>query len=64
MNEEQTLEKCYTCKHVYQRVNDAEMLYCRCRNGCRYEEFKPKRSTENFERYEDKCAAQNGINAT
>ena len=42
--ESNPLEKCYTCKHVYQRVSDADTLYCRCRKGCRYEEFKPKRS--------------------
>ena len=42
--ESNPMEKCYTCKHVYQRVSDADTLYCRCRKGCRYEEFKPKRS--------------------
>ena len=48
------LEKCYTCKHVYQRVYDADTLYCRCRKGCRYEEFKPKRSTGNTQWHEGK----------
>jgi hypothetical protein len=46
------IEKCYTCKHVYQRVSDADTLYCRCRKGCRYEEFKPKRSGESPRRHE------------
>ena len=41
------LEKCYTCKHVYQRVNGADTLFYRCRRGCKYEEFKPKRSNGN-----------------
>ena len=36
------LEKCYTCKHVYQRVSDADTLYCRCRKECKYEEVKPR----------------------
>jgi len=47
------LEKCYTCKHVYQRVSDADTLYCRCRKGCKYEEFKPKRGNRNLERHEN-----------
>ena len=47
------LEKCMSCKHVYQRIDDADTLYCRCRKGCRYEEFKPRRSNRNLERYED-----------
>jgi hypothetical protein len=46
------IEKCYTCKHVYQRVSDADTLYCRCRKGCRYEEFKPKRSGGSPRRHE------------
>lgn len=46
------LEKCYTCKHVYQRVSDADTLYCRCRKGCRYEEVKPRRSGESPRRHE------------
>lgn len=47
------LEKCMSCKHVYQRIDDADTLYCRCRKGCKYEEFKPRRSNRNLERYED-----------
>ena len=43
----EALEKCYTCKHVYQRIDDADTLYCRCRKGCRYEEVKIRRSTGN-----------------
>ena len=50
--ESNPLEKCYTCKHVYQRVSDADTLYCRCRKGCRYEEFKPKRSNGNSQWHE------------
>ena len=51
--ESNPLEKCYTCKHVYQRVSDADTLYCRCRKGCKYEEFKPKRSNNDSGRHED-----------
>ena len=51
--ESNPLEKCYTCKHVYQRVSDADTLYCRCRKGCRYEEFEPKRSNNDSGRHED-----------
>lgn len=47
------LEKCISCKHVYQRIDDADTLYCRCRKGCRYEEFKPKRGNNNPGRHED-----------
>lgn len=47
------LEKCMSCKHVYQRIDDADTLYCRCRKGCKYEEFKPRRSNRNLKRYED-----------
>ena len=46
------LEKCMTCKHVYQRVSDADTLYCRCRKGCRYEEVKPRRIGESPRRHE------------
>ena len=51
--ESNPLEKCYTCKHVYQRVSDADTLYCRCRKGCKYEEFKSKRSNNDSGRHED-----------
>lgn len=47
------IEKCMTCKHIYHRQDDADTIYCRCRKGCKYEEFKPKRSNCNLERYED-----------
>lgn len=47
------LKKCMSCKHVYQRLDDADTLYCRCRKGCRYEEFKPTRSNHNLKRHED-----------
>lgn len=47
------LEKCMSCKHVYQRKDDADTVYCRCRKGCRYEEFKQRRSNRNLERHED-----------
>lgn len=39
-------EQCMTCKHVYKRIDDDETLYCRCRNGCRYEEAKIRRNIE------------------
>lgn len=45
-------EKCYTCKHVYRRISDDDTLYCRCRKGCKYEEFKSKRSNNGSERHE------------
>ena len=48
------LEKCMTCKHVYQRIDDADTLYCRCRKGCRYEEVKIRRSTGNSRWHEGK----------
>ena len=38
------MEKCMTCKHVYQRIDDVDTLYCRCRKGCKYEEVKVRRS--------------------
>lgn len=47
------LEKCMSCKHVYQRLDDADTIYCRCRKGCKYEEVKHRRSNRNLERYED-----------
>lgn len=37
--EADALEKCMTCKHVYQRRDDAETIYCRRRKGCKYEEY-------------------------
>ena len=46
------LEKCMTCKHVYQRIDDADTLYCRCRKGCRYEDVKIRRSNHDSRRYE------------
>lgn len=28
---------CLSCKHCYQKEDDAEMVYCRCKNGeCHY----------------------------
>ena len=47
------LEKCMSCRHVYRRLDDNDTLYCRCRKGCRYEEFKPKRGNNNPGRHED-----------
>lgn len=37
------LEKCRTCSHVYQRKDDADTVYCRCRTGCHYEPYEKKR---------------------
>ena len=47
------LEKCMMCKHVYQRKDDADTIYCRCRKGCRYEEYKSKRSNRSPQGHED-----------
>ena len=47
------LEKCTTCKHVYRRKDDADTIYCRRREGCKYEEYKPKRSNRSPRGYED-----------
>lgn len=34
---EEWLEKCLSCKHSYHRNDDADIIYCRCRNGkCNY----------------------------
>lgn len=42
-NTEEWVKKCLSCKHCYRRKDDADTLYCRCRNGqCRYEEYKKK----------------------
>ena len=31
------LKICLSCKHCYQKEDDAEMVYCRCKNGeCHY----------------------------
>lgn len=35
---EQWVEKCMQCAHSYYRQDDAETLYCRCRNGCNFKE--------------------------
>jgi len=37
-------DKCYKCVHSYHRVDDADTLYCRCRTGCHFKEYKPKNS--------------------
>lgn len=40
---EDWLKKCRTCSHVYQRKNDVDTVYCRCRTGCHYEPYEKKR---------------------
>lgn len=33
------LQKCLLCVHSYYKQDDADMIYCRCRNGkCNYKE--------------------------
>lgn len=33
------LQKCLSCVHSYYKQDDADMIYCRCRNGkCNYKE--------------------------
>ena len=50
MNElEEWMEKCMSCAHSYTRKDGADMLYCRCRTGCHYKEYKPKKDGENHE---------------
>lgn len=35
------VQKCLSCKHSYYKKDDAEMIYCRCRNGkCNYKPDK------------------------
>ena len=39
------LQKCLSCIHSYHKQDDADMIYCRCRNGnCNYKEKAVKRS--------------------
>ena len=38
--EEEWVNKCLSCTHCYRKRNDADYLYCRCKNGCNY---KPKK---------------------
>lgn len=38
------LQKCLSCLHSYHKQEDAETLYCRCRNGiCNYKPAQKKR---------------------
>lgn len=37
-------KKCLTCIHCYKKKDDADYLYCRLKNGCRYETKKKNRS--------------------
>lgn len=46
-NFESWVERCLTCKHAYHRQDDGEVLYCRCRKGCRYEAFKTTKGKDN-----------------
>ena len=35
------LQKCLSCKHSYYKKDEADMIYCRCRNGeCNYKPDK------------------------
>ncbi len=40
-------KKCLNCKHAYKRKDDADMIYCRLRKGCRYENADIKKSVVN-----------------
>ena len=41
------LQKCLTCVHSYYRQDDADTIYCRCRNGnCNYKESKGKTNSK------------------
>lgn len=44
-------KKCITCIHCYKKKNDDEYIYCRLKNGCRYETKKknilPKKEQNN-----------------
>ena len=40
--QEEWMEKCFTCKHLYRKQNDDREFYCRCRKGCRYEKYNAK----------------------
>ena len=35
-------KKCITCIHCYKKKNYDEYIYCRLKNGCRYETKKKK----------------------
>ena len=48
--DENWMEKCMSCAHCYIRKDDADTLYCRCRNGCHYKEYKPKNGGKRNER--------------
>ena len=38
-SEQDWLEKCLKCQHSYHKNDDADTIYCRCRNGqCNYKE--------------------------
>ena len=40
------LQKCLSCIHSYYRKNDADTIYCRCRNGkCNFKEKKDSKQS-------------------
>jgi hypothetical protein len=51
------LQKCLSCVHAYYRQDDADMIYCRCRNGnCNYkEETNAKQSNEDTIALNEEC---------
>lgn len=52
--EEPWVEKCRKCTHVYYRKNDADTMRCRCRKGCNFKEYKPKKSVNNLKFTDEK----------
>lgn len=41
------LKKCLSCTHSYHRQDDADTIYCRCKNGeCHYQKKDDRRKTE------------------
>lgn len=43
-------KKCMSCIHCYKKKDDADYLYCRLKNGCRYETKKNGRRWKNDRR--------------
>ena len=36
-------KKCLKCQHSYRKNNDADIIYCRCRNGkCNFKKVEDK----------------------
>ncbi len=41
------LQKCLSCTHSYHKDDDADTIYCRCRNGaCNYKPTKSGKSAK------------------